>query len=279
MKIRLSTDSSCDLPKSLLQKYNIHVEPISVICNEQTLRDGVDITTPRLFEIVDNGGSCQTAAINVDQYIRMFQKLKEDADVVLHMGIGSNFSSCYQNACIAAAEFENVYVVDSCNLSSGIAILVLDAAEMIEQGLPIEQIIEKLNESVKKVETSFVLQTLSYMAKGGRCTAVQALGANLLQLRPCIEVIDGKMDVVKKYRGKMDQVLEKYVTERLKDRTDIDYSICFITSPDCRDDVNEMVRQTVVKYAPFETIIVAQASTTISCHCGPGTLGILFKRK
>jgi DegV family protein with EDD domain len=280
MKIRLSTDSSSDLPLSILQRYNIHVEPITVVCGEQSLRDGVDITSASLFEYVESGkGTCHTAAINVDQYQRMFQKLLADADAVLHISISSGLSSCYQNACIAASEFENVYVVDSLNLSSGIGHLVMDAAEMIEKELPIEQIVETINETAKKVESSFVINTLKYMQRGGRCSSVEALGANLLQLRPCIEVVDGNMTVCKKYRGKYEHVMEKYVTDRLKDRTDIDYSRVFITSSDCSEELIELVRQTIVKYAPFETILVSWASSTISCHCGPNTLGILFKRK
>ena len=196
MRIKISADSTCDLSPELIETYNIGITPLYIEKGGQNCRDGMDITPQEIFDYVRSGkGVCRTAAVNVDDYTAFFKKCRENYDAVIHFNISSDFSSCYQNACTAAAEFENVYVVDSRNLSTGIALLVLDAAERAEKGEDPKEIAALMRETAKKVEASFVIDTLFYLQKGGRCSTLAALGANLLKLKPCIEVKDGKMGV------------------------------------------------------------------------------------
>jgi DegV family protein with EDD domain len=196
------------------------------------------------------------------------------------MTLSSGISSCYQNALIAASEYKNVYVIDSQNLSTGCGHLVLDAAIMAEQGATAEEIVRRIEELRPTVEASFVIDSLLYLWKGGRCSGVAALGANVLKLKPCIEVKHGKMDVGKKYRGNFDKVIIQYVGDKLKDRSDIDYKRIFITHPSgVPRVVVENVIKTVKSLGPFEEVIETLAGGTISTHCGPVCLGILFYRK
>ncbi len=157
--------------------------------------------------------------------------------------------------------------------------MVYDAALMAKEGLDPKDICKKLEETVSKIEASFVIKSLDYLHKGGRCSSITVLGANILNLKPCIEVTDGKMTVGKKYRGNFEHCIENYVKDRLEGRTDIDYSRVFITHPMCPEEVVNRAKETILKYANFDEIIETRAGCTISCHCGPNTLGILFKRK
>jgi len=186
-------------------------------------------------------------------------------------------SSCYQNALIAAEEFEGVYSIDSQNLSTGIGQLVLDACELAKEGKTGAEIKEILDEKKSLLDVSFVLDTLSYLRRGGRCSSVAELGANLLNLKPCIEVKNGTMGVGKKYRGNVEKCILKYVTDRLKDRDDIDTHRIFIThSGSYSEEALQEVYNTVASCQPFEHIYITQAAGTISCHCGPKCLGILY---
>ena len=203
----------------------------------------------------------------------------KEYDVVIHINLGSGFSSSHQNARLAAEEFENVYVVDSMNLSTGHGLVVVEAVKMKEAGMEPEKIYEALNELAPRVEASFVLDRLDYMVKGGRCSAVAALGASLLQLKPCIEVVDGKMGVCKKYRGSYEKALGNYVKDRLKDREDIDTERIFITHTETPQSVVDSVKEAVKEYKDFEITEETVAGCTVSCHCGPNTLGVLFIRK
>lgn len=182
MRIKISADSTCDLSPELIETYNIGITPLYIEKGGQNCRDGMDITPQEIFDYVRSGkGVCRTAAVNVGDYTAFFKKCRENYDAVIHFNISSDFSSCYQNACTAAAEFENVYVVDSRNLSTGIALLVLDAAERAEKGEAPQEIAALMRETAEKVEASFVIDTLFYLQKGGRCSALAALGANLLK--------------------------------------------------------------------------------------------------
>ena len=239
-----------------------------------------DIVPQDIFDHVSAGGEItSTAAVNVDDYINCFKPLAEEYDAVIHLDISSEFSSCYQNACIAAEELRNVHVVDTRNLSTGSGLLVLEAAEMAEKGVAPEVIANALRETTAKVEASFVVDKLDYLRKGGRCSALAALGANLLSLRPCIEVRDGKMGVGKKYRGLFEKCIMQYVRERLEGRTDIDTKRIFITHTPCQDGLVDLVRKEILKYVKFNEILETTAGCTVSSHCGPNTLGILFIRK
>jgi DegV family protein with EDD domain len=195
------------------------------------------------------------------------------------VNIGSEFSSCHQNARLAAQEFDNVYVVDSRSLSSGHGLVLLEAALAAERGESAEAIVNYLNGIIPRVDASFVLDRLDYLVKGGRCSSAAALGANLLKLKPCIEVHDSKMHVGKKYRGSFEKALKDYVNDRLSDAANIDPSRVYLVYTDCPPGVVDMVRDEIKSHVPFQEIIETVAGSTISCHCGPNTLGIMFLRK
>lgn len=280
MKIKVLSDSTCDLSAELLSKYDITTIPLIVIKDGQAHSDGVTITPAEIFAHVDAGGDlCSTAAINADEYAGWFSKYYDEYDGIVHINLGSGFSSCYQNACIAAEDYPNVRVIDSQNLSTGQGLVVLKACELAQSCTDLDELKTQLDAFTAKVEASFVLDQLQYMVKGGRCSMVAALGANLLNLKPCIEVKDGKMTVVKKYRGNFAKCLSNYIADRLEGRDDLDTKTLFVTHTPVSDICEDAVKEMLDKFADFENTYWTNAGCTISCHCGPGTLGILFVRK
>ena len=280
MKIKITSDSTCDLPQLLTDKYNITIFPLTVVKNDASFKDGVDIHPADIFAHVAAGGAlCSTSAGSVGDYEDLFAEYAKEFDAVIHISLGSGFSSSYQNACVAASEFDNIYCVDSMNLSTGQGFIVLKAAELAASGMEPEKIVEALNVLTTKVEASFLVDKLDYLAKGGRCSSAAALGANLLNPKPCIEVRDGKMSVVKKYRGNYAKCLATYVKDRLANREDIDRNILFITKTVVSDECHQAVMDAVSSCEAFENVYETIAGCTISCHCGPGTLGVLFLRK
>ncbi len=281
MKIKILSDSTCDLSKELLEKYDITLVPLTVIKNGEAFKDGVDITPADIFAHVANGGDlCSTTAMNVGEYEEYFEKYSAEYDGILHINIGSKFSSSYQNACIAAEDFPKVRVVDSMNLSTGQGLVVLKACELAQNCESLDALFNEVQAFTTKIEASFLLDQLTYMVKGGRCSSVVALGANLLNLKPCIEVKDGKLTVVKKYRGNYAKSLATYVKERLSDRDDLDKGTLFVTRTPVSEECLNAVKDAVDTYGKdFENIYWTEAGCTVSCHCGPGTLGVLFVRK
>ena len=280
MNIKILSDSTCDLTQELLTKHNITLVPLTVVKNDQSFKDGVDIHPADIFAHVAAGGAlCSTSAGSVGEYADVFEVHAAENDAVIHVSLGSGFSSSYQNACLAAGDFENVYCVDSMNLTTGQGFLVLKAAALAASGMEPKAIVAELNALAPKVEASFLVDKLDYLAKGGRCSSAAALGANLLNLKPCIEVRDGKMTVVKKYRGNYAKCLASYVKERLADREDIDRDTLFITRTVVTDECSKAVSDAVAAYGNFANIYETTAGCTVSCHCGPGTLGVLFVRK
>lgn len=280
MKIKILSDSTCDLSQELVEKYDITIVPLTVVKNDKAYSDGVTITTDEIFAHVAAGGDlCSTTAVSVGEYQEWFEKFAGDYDGVVHINISSEFSACYQNASLAAAEFDNVITIDSRNLSTGQGLVVLEACKLTESVSSLEELKEKLDKFTPNVEASFLLDRLEYMVKGGRCSAAAALGANLLNLKPCIEVKNGKMAVVKKYRGNYAKCLATYVKDRLADRDDLARETLFVTHTPVTDECLQAVQAAVDACAEFENIYWTQAGCTISCHCGPGTLGVLFVRK
>ena len=278
--IKITADSTCDLPPAILERYRITVFPLGIVKAGKLYRDGVDIRTADIAAHVDAGGEITTTnAVNIADYETVFRRLTEKYDAVIHINIGMGFSSCYQNAKLAAEEVPEVYVVDSGSLSAGHGILVLAAARAAEEGKSVPEILDLLEELIPKVEISFVLDRLDYMKKGGRCSAVTALGANLLRLHPCIEVIDGRMNVVKKYRGSMEKVIGDYVRERLSGRTDIDDRLAVLVGTCRTPGLEDAARAVLKEDGRFREIVETQAGCTIFCHCGPDTLGLVFLRK
>jgi len=280
MKIKILSDSTCDLSKELVEKYNITILPLTVIKDGEQYSDGITITPADIFAHVAAGGDlCSTTAMNMGEYADWFSKFAGEYDGVIHINIGSAFSSSYQNACLAAEEFDNVRVIDSQNLSTGQGLVVLKACELAQECTDLDTLKAQLDEFTTHVEASFLLDQLKYMVKGGRCSTVAALGANLLNLKPCIEVKNGKMSVVKKYRGNYAKCLAAYVKDRLADRDDLDRGTLFITNTPVDDACMASVEEAVSAYGDFQNIYRTQAGCTVSCHCGPGTLGVLFVRK
>ena len=280
MKIKILSDSTCDLSAELVQANDIGIVPLIVMKADEEFRDGVTITPSEIFAHVAAGGAlCSTAAVSVGLYQEEFAKYADDYDGVIHINIGSGFSSSYQNACLAAEEFDNVRVIDSQNLSTGQGQVVLKACELAKTAADLDELKAQLDAFTAKVEASFLVDKLDYLVKGGRCSSAAALGANLLNLKPCIEVKDGKMVVVKKYRGNYAKCLANYVKDRLADREDLDGGTLFVTQTTVSDECYSAVTEAVNTYGKFEHIYETQAGCTVSCHCGPGTLGVLFVRK
>lgn len=282
MNIKISADSTCDLSQELVERYAIGITPLYIIRDGQSLVDGVDITPDEIYDHVAGGGSmCSTAAVSVYDYVTFFRKELESCDAVVHFHISGEMSACYQNACIAAAEVGNVYPVDARSLSTGIGLLVLEAAELAREGkLTAQEIQQRMEQRREKLNVSFLVEQLDYLRKGGRCSSVAALGANVLSLRPCIQVKDGRMGVGKKYRGPYLKCLLQYVKERLEGRDDIDPHRIFITeSGGMTAEEVARVEEAVRSYQPFEEVLHTRAGCTVSSHCGPRTLGILYFTK
>ena len=280
MNIKITSDSTCDLPQEVLDKYNITMIPLSVIKDGKAFTDGINITPADIFDHVASGGDlCSTAAINISEYADYFSEYRKGYDGLVHINISSEFSSCYQNARLAAEDLDNVRAIDSRNLSTGQGLVVIKACELAKTCANLDELVTELNAFTEKVEASFLLDQLKYMVKGGRCSAAAALGANLLNLKPCIEVKNGKMSVVKKYRGSYAKCLSSYVKDRLADREDVDKGTLFVTRTPVTDECLNAVKDTVAQYNDFETTYWNEAGCTVSCHCGPGTLGVLFVRK
>jgi DegV family protein with EDD domain len=282
MKIKLISDSTCDLSTDLITKHDIRIVPLSISRGDELLKDGIEIKQKDIFDYVKSGkGMCKTSAVNAAEYVDIYAEERPKCDAVIHFIISAEMSACYQNALIAASEFDNVFVVDTRNLSTAIGHLVLDAAEMRDKGLPAKEIFDELNKRKVLLDASFVIDTLTYLHKGGRCSALQAIASSVLKIKPCIGVSDGKMSVGKKYRGKLDGVLQSYIKDKLEDTTTIDTRRLFITHT--LDEQNyrlaETVRKWVEEIIPFDDVYITSAGSTISCHCGPNTLGILFYRK
>ena len=279
MNIKITSDSTCDLPASVLEQYHIDLVPLIVMKEDEEFLDNVTITPGDIFTHVKNGGAlCSTAARSVAVYQELFSKFAGDYDGVLHISLGSGFSSSCQNANLAAQSFSNVRVLDSQSLSSGHGLMVLKAAQLSQEGMALENILEELETYRSKIDISFVLDRLDYMAKGGRCSTATALGANLLNLKPCIELREGKMSVGKKYRGHFDKCLTHYIQDKPGQQEDIDHSVLLLTHTQVDDQIIAAVQEAIAQFAPFATVYEAEAGCTVSCHCGPNTLGIIFAR-
>lgn len=281
-KVVLTADSTCDLSEELKNRYNVTYYPLHIILDGKDYLDNVDITPTDIFKAYNEKKILpKTSAINVGEYLDFFKQFTDKGYEVVHLNLGGALSSSYKNAFIASQELEGVYPIDSCNLSTGIGHLVIKAGQLIEKGLSAREVAEKVSAMREKVHSGFVLDTLKFMAAGGRCSSVVALGANLLNLKPCILVnnADGSMSVGKKYRGKLDKVLVEYVEETLGKYDNIDDEVIFITHSGIDKKYVDIVKNTIESVMPFKEIYETVASCTISCHCGPNTLGILFMTK
>lgn len=272
-------DSSCDLPDHIIKKMDIDVLPLYIVFGNDTYKDDEEISTKELFDLVEENKQLpKTAAVTLGQYIDHFKKYLDQGYEVIYFSISSKFSSCYQNAVVAASELgtDKVYVVDSANLSSGIGLSVCVAHDLIQEGKEPEEIV-KIVESVKqRVKTSFIIDTLDYLHKGGRCSAMQSVVSSMLNIRPIIKVVDGMMIVGFKVRGKKKKGIDMMIEEILEDKDRLDYKRVFITHTIGSEEEEKYIREILEKELYDVEIIQADAGAVISSHCGKKTIGILY---
>ena len=280
MNTRICADSTCDLSPELTSRYGVVITPLYVSMGDKSYRDGDGCVPEDIYNYYDRTKKlCTTAAVTIGDYIDVFSRELETHDAIVHFTISSDMSGCYQNALEAAGEFGGrVWVVDSRNLSVGIGHLVLDAAVMAGEGCSAQEIFERMEQRKEKINASFVIDTLEYLHRGGRCSGVAALGANMLRLKPVIEVTNGFMTVGKKYRGSMEKTAVSYVLERLGSGSGADLERVFLVDSGVQPELTEKVGRLLAE-AGFREILRTRAGCTIACHCGPGALGIFYYNK
>lgn len=275
MKIAISTESTLDIPKELQKEFDISVIPFTVILGDRSGLDG-DITPLEIFDYVDKTGILpKTSAVNEYQYDKYFTKLLKNYDAVIHISLSSEISSSCMNAINAASILKNVYVIDSKSLSTGIALLAIYARKLADQGIEVEEIVERVNKRVPYVQASFVINSLNYLYKGGRCSSLARFAALLFRIKPQIIVKDGKMAPYNKYRGRNEQTVEQYCKDTLEEFNNPDLSIAFVTHSHATPEMVEVAKK-ALKERGFKTIYETTAQATITSHCGPKTLGILY---
>jgi len=282
MKIKITSDTSCDMTPELIQKYNIGLLPIPVMLGEKEYRDGVDVTVADLYDYIDKTGQLPKTAsyspVEAEEFFRTQLATDGGYDAIVHFSLSSGISSICQNAMIASGEFENkVFVVDSLSLSTGVALQVIRASEMAKQGLTASKIFEEIMAARPLVQVSFVLDKLKMLYKGGRCSALALFGANLLNIKPSIIMKDGKLGVGKKFRGRYAECVMGYVEDILANNPNFDKKRVFLTHTDTDPSIVEAVRKRLTSV--FDEVLETTAGCTIACHCGKNTLGILFYNK
>ena len=279
-KIIIASDSTCDLGAELIEKYGVKILPLGVTLGEENYTDGVDIDPDMIYANYEKTGQLpKTSAVNLTDFEDFFEEHTKEGYSVVVFTISSEMSSTYHNAHLAAEDFPNVYVVDTRNLSTGGGLLVATAAEMAKAGKSAAEIAEECQRLAGCVDASFVIDSLEFLHKGGRCSALAAFGANLLQLKPCIIVKGGKMGVSKKYRGKFAAVLPQYIEDRMSDLSDIRLDKVFVTHAGCDKEIIDACVSKVKSLAPEAEVMITRAGCTVSSHCGRNTLGVLFIRK
>jgi DegV family protein with EDD domain len=275
--VYITTDSTCDLTPELLERFNIKVVPLHVLLGDEDYLDGVNFTQEMIFQRYDQDKILpRTAAVTPQEFIDFFTPLVEAGYEVVHLDISAKMSGTYQNAVIAAADLEGVYPIDSQQLTTGMGQMVLAACRMRDEGKDAKTIVEAMQAMIPKVNTSFVIDTLEYLWKGGRCSGVAAFGANLLNLKPCIQLTDGALDVGKKYRGHINKVYEKYIAERLTGKTLDPHCVFITTSNELSAEEKEKFTALVHSLVQVDEVFFTRTGCTVTSHCGPGTLGILF---
>lgn len=282
-EVLITADSTCDLPSHIIEQHDIEILPLSVLLGDKSYYDGINVFPEDIYAYVDQTGTLpKTAAVTPAQYYEVFEKAHDDGKAIVHIGLSSAISSSYQNACIAASEFDDVYCIDSKSLCTAMGLLVLKACDFRAKGFDAKKIYNRVNTLVPKVSTTFVLDNLEYLHKGGRCSSVAKFSANILGIKPSIAVdpATGKMDVAKKYRGKMDVVYKQYINDCLKNVNKIDTSrIVIANSGGISPEIISFAKGVVEGKANFDEVILADAKCTISSHCGPKTLAIFYIRK
>mgnify|MGYP002571364396 FL=1 len=277
-KVKIISDSTCDLSEELLIQYDIAVLPHPIVRDGELLQDNVSITPDDIYAHYERTGRlCTTSAPNAYDYEQFWRPWLDEGYEIVHFTISSEMSTAYNQAVLAAEETGHVYPVDSRSLSTGIGLLVLEACDLRDQGFAAEEIAARVREDSAKCQASFLVDVIEYLWKGGRCSSVAAIGANLLKLKPRIDVQNGKMLSTKKYRGKTAKCFGAYADDLLKGKDNIRQNRIFITHSGIDEDIIQLVQDKIRQWQPgVEHIYVTRAGGTISCHCGPGTLGILY---
>jgi len=281
-KVKIIADSTCDLSPELIARYDISIVPLCILLDGKSYFDGADITPDEIFKWSDEHKTTpKTAAIPFDKTLEVFRPFMDNGDDIIFFGISSHMSStCNVPRILSAQEdYERIFVIDSENLSTGIGLQVIKAAELAAEGVPAEEIVSIINADRRKVRASFVVDTLTFLARGGRCTAITALMANTLRLHPMILVKEGKMGVGKKYRGRMQMALSAYVDDLTPQLREADPKRVFITHSGCDTEIISAVKEKLEALGYFEEILITRAGGVISSHCGPNTLGVLFYTK
>lgn len=277
MSIVITLDSTCDLPNDIISKYNFQIIPLHIVLGNTTYTDDVDIFPEQIYEFVNKTKTLpKTTAANEAEFIDFFGNLKKKYDAIIHISISSKLSASFNQAQLAAKKYSDVYVIDGGQLSTGTALLGLTAAEMVLQGKQAEEIVKHVTSLVPNVQTSFVVDSIEYLHKGGRCSMLALLGANILKIHPMLQTINGEIKVVAKFRGKMEKVLKDYFAELKKKYPKPKTDYIFVTYTDCSDEFIKMAIEYAKKEFGAKVVIDCLAHGTITCHCGKGTLGILF---
>ncbi len=275
MKIAITAESTIDLPKELLEKYNIKTIPYIVILGDKEGRDG-EITPETIFDYVKQTNILpKTTAINEYEYTEFFEETLKDADAVVHIALSSGVSSSCSHAQSASEKMKNVYVIDSLSLSTGIALQAIYARQLADEGKSPEEIVELVKSRQDSLQVSFIVERLDYLHKGGRCSGFKLLGANVLKIRPRIVLKNGKMGNDKTYRGSMGFAVKKYCQECLNEFDNHDKSIVFLTYTSATPEMRDAAYNSLVE-AGFTNILETRAGATITSHCGENTLGILY---
>lgn len=281
--IAVTTDSTCDLPQRFVDENNITVVPLTVLLGENVYRDGVNINPDDIYNYVKKTGELpKTSAVTPAEYFEIFKKLTDEGKKVVHIGFSSGLSSSFQNACVAATEFDDVYCVDSKNLCAAQGLLVLKACDYRAKGMDVKKIADKVAKLVPKVSATFVLDGLEYLHKGGRCSSVAKFGANVLGIKPSIAVDTqtGKLEVAKKYRGKTDIVYKQYITDRINEIKRIQPDrVVIADSGGVPPEIIAFAKGMIEGKDKFNQVITADAGCTISSHCGPKTFAIFYIKK
>ncbi len=281
-QIKIFADSTCDLSEDLIKKHDITLIPLMISMGDNSLKDGIEVNPQQIYEWSDQTGETpKTSAPSIGDVMDILSPYVKEKRPILFFGISEAMSTTCNVLRLAAEnlEYHDLHVVDSKNLSTGIGLQVIRAAELAMKGCSIKEIIVDNNRINPKVRASFVVDTLTFLHRGGRCSAVTALLANTLKLKPEIVVTDGKMNVAKKYRGNQKSVILKYVNDLREDLMMAETDRVFITHSGCPEEVIEEVKDYLIKLNIFKEILVTQAGGVISSHCGPNTLGVLFISK
>ncbi len=275
MKIAITAETTIDMPRELLEKFDIKTCPFSILLGDDLQLDGEGIAD-KIFEFVSKNGTLpKTSALNDEQYKEFFDETLKEYDAIIHISLSSGLSSSFSNARRVSEEYKNVRVIDSESLSTGIALLALYARKLANEGYAFEEIVEKVEKRRASVQASFILKRLDYLFKGGRCSRLQLFGANLLKLRLQILVNGGKMEPAKKFRGNLDNCIMEYVEETLATFNNPDYENIFITYSSAKEETVDKIEE-ILKQKGFKNIYKTRASGTITSHCGEDCLGILY---